>query len=129
MDLSADELEAAVLYQVAALAGIVRAEGGRLTHVKPHGALYNRASVAVAVAEPVARAVARLDASLRVVGPAGYALLAAARDAGLPCLEEAFADRAYEADGSLRSRHLPRPSTSSRPAAAPRRSPSPVTRS
>ncbi len=107
MDLTADELEAAVLYQVAALEGIVRAEGGRLFHVKPHGALYNRASVAATVAEPIARAVARLDAGLRLVGPAGSALISAAGDAGLPWLEEAFADRAYEADGSLRSRRLP----------------------
>ncbi len=107
MDLAPDELEAAVLYQVAALAGIVHAEGGRLAHVKPHGALYNRASVTATVAEPIARAVASLDAALRLVGPAGSALVSAARDAGLPWLEEAFADRAYEADGSLRSRRLP----------------------
>jgi UPF0271 protein len=105
--MSADELEAAVLYQVAALAGIVAAEGGRLAHVKPHGALYNRAAVDRAVAAPVARAVARLDRSLRLVGPPGSALLAAATDSGLAGVAEGFADRAYEADGALRSRRLP----------------------
>jgi len=101
------ELEAAVLYQVAALAGIVAAEGGRLAHVKPHGALYNRASVDPAVAAPIARAVAHVDPSLRLVGPPRSALLAAAAAHGLRGMAEGFADRAYEADGSLRSRRLP----------------------
>lgn len=107
MDLSPEELEAAVLYQVAALQGIVRAEGGTLVHVKPHGALYNRAAIDPAVAAPIARAVARLAAGLRLVGPPGSVLLAAGAEAGIPCLAEAFADRVYEADGSLRSRRLP----------------------
>ena len=107
MALAADDLEAAVLYQVAALAGIVHAEGGRLAHVKPHGALYNRAAIDPATAEPIARAVARLDPDLRLVGPPGSALTAAGIAAGLVCLSEGFADRAYEADGSLRSRRLP----------------------
>ena len=78
MDLDPDELEAAVLYQVAALDGIVRAEGGRLAHVKPHGALYHRAAADPAAAAAVAGAVARIDDRLRVVGPAGSALLVAA---------------------------------------------------
>ena len=105
--MSPTELEAAVLYQVAALAGIVAAEGGRLTHVKPHGALYNRAAVDEAVAAPFASAVAQIDRSLRLVGPPGSALLAAAAGEGLHGVAEGFADRAYEADGSLRSRRLP----------------------
>ena len=107
MALTADELEAAVLYQVAALAGIVRAEGGRLAHVKPHGALYNHAAIDPTTAESIARAVARLDPELRLVGPPGSALIAAGIATGLACLSEGFADRAYEADGSLRSRRLP----------------------
>ena len=107
MDLADDELEAAVLYQVAALAGIVRAEGGRLAHVKPHGALYNRAATDPRVAGPIARAVASLGLELRLIGPPGSELLAAGTAAGLACVAEAFADRAYEADGRLRSRRLP----------------------
>jgi UPF0271 protein len=107
MDLADDELEAAVLYQVAALAGVVRAEGGRLAHVKPHGALYNRAATDPGVAVTIARAVASLDRELRLVGPPGSALLAAGIAAGLACVAEGFADRAYEADGRLRSRRLP----------------------
>jgi 5-oxoprolinase (ATP-hydrolysing) subunit A len=107
MGLTAEELEAAVLYQVAALDGIVRAEGGRLAHVKPHGALYNRAALDPEVARLIAAAVASLDARLRLVGPPGSALLAAGAAAGLTCVAEGFADRAYEADGRLRSRRLP----------------------
>jgi 5-oxoprolinase (ATP-hydrolysing) subunit A len=104
--MSADELEAAVLYQVAALAGMVAAAGGRLRHVKAHGALYNRAAVDPAVAEPIARAVRRLSADLVLVGPPDSALLGAGAVAGLRTAAEGFADRAYEADGSLRSRRL-----------------------
>lgn len=101
------ELEAAVMYQVAALAGIVRAEGGRLTHVKPHGALYHRVAAEPAAAAAFATAVARLDPDLRVVGPPGAAVLAAAEHLGLRVLVEGFTDRAYEADGRLRARDLP----------------------
>ena len=107
MDLTGDDLEAAVLYQVAALAGIVRAEGGRLAHVKPHGALYHRAATHPEVAVPIARAVASVDAELRLFGPHGSALIAAGTAAGLACVAEAFADRGYEADGTIRSRRLP----------------------
>ncbi len=107
MNLADDELEAAVLYQVAALAGIVRAEGGSLSHVKPHGALYNRAATDSSAAVSIARAVASVDTEIRLVGPPGSALLAAGTAAGLVCLAEGFADRAYTADGTLRSRTLP----------------------
>lgn len=107
MDLDPEELEAAVLYQVAALDGIVRAEGGRLAHVKPHGALYHRAAADPAAAAAVAGAVARIDDRLRVVGPGGSALLAAASGLGLRTISEAFADRVYEPDGHLRARSRP----------------------
>jgi UPF0271 protein len=107
MNFAEDELEAAVLYQVAALAGIVRAEGGRLAHVKPHGALYHRAAADPGVAVPMVRAVVRLDPELRLVGPPDSALLAAGTAAGLACVAERFVDRAYEVDGTLRPRGLP----------------------
>lgn len=107
MDLGPEELEAAVLYQVAALAGIVGAEGGRLAHVKPHGALYHHVAADPVAARAFAAAVARLDAGLRLVAPPGSALLAAAADAGLRTTVEAFADRVYEPDGRLRARSLP----------------------
>jgi len=107
LDMSAAELEAAVLYQIGALAAFTRAAGVALAHVKPHGALYNRAAVDAAVAEPVARAVRRFSADLILIGLAGSALLAAGEAAGLRVAAEAFADRAYAADGTLRDRRLP----------------------
>lgn len=102
-----DEIEDLVLYQVAALAGVAAAEGGRLRHVKPHGALYNMAARDRALAGAVARAVAAADARLILVGLSGSRLLDAGRDAGLEVASEAFADRAYAADGALQSRSLP----------------------
>jgi UPF0271 protein len=104
--MSPDELEAAVLYQVAALGGMVAAAGGTLRHVKAHGALYNRAARDPAVADPIARAVYRISPALILVGPPGSALLQAAQAIGLRTAAEGFADRAYEPDGTLRSRRL-----------------------
>ncbi len=105
MDLPPDDIEASVLYQVAAVAGFARAHGTALRHVKAHGALYNRAARDGAAAAAIARAVQRFDPSLALVGLAGSALLAAGREAGLAVRAEAFADRAYEPDGTLRGRH------------------------
>jgi len=107
MDLGPEEVEAAVLYQVAAVDGIVRAEGGRLAHVKPHGALYHRAAADPVIAGALIAAIGRLDDRLRIVAPPRSALLAAAVAAGLRTIVEAFADRVYEPDGHLRPRSLP----------------------
>lgn len=95
-----------VAEQVEALASVCRREGARLVHVKPHGALYNLAAQDRAVADAVACAVAAHDAGLRLVGLAGSRLLAAGRAAGLAVSGEAFAERRYEADGSLTPRAL-----------------------
>jgi UPF0271 protein len=107
MDLTAAEVEAAVVYQIGAVAAFARAAGSDLRHVKPHGALYNRAARDPATAEAIARAVRRSSSELVLVGLAGSELLAAGEAAGLTTAAEAFADRAYEPDGSLRSRRLP----------------------
>ena len=107
MDLAPDELEAAIVYQVGAVAALARAAGTELRHVKPHGALYNRAARYAATAEAVARAVRSVSADLVLVGLAGSISLDAGRAAGLDVAAEAFVDRAYEPDGSLRSRRLP----------------------
>ncbi len=80
--------------------------GVALRHVKPHGALYNEAAHTPALAEAIARAVAAFSRELILVGLAGSALIAAGHAAGLRVASEAFADRAYEADGSLRARRL-----------------------
>ncbi len=106
LDMTPDELEASVLYQIGAIAAFARAEGAELRHVKPHGAMYNRAAIDLAVAEPVARAVRRWSRDVMLVGLAGSVLLDAGAAAGLDTRAEAFADRAYEADGTLRSRRL-----------------------
>ena len=98
------EVEDLVLYQVAALVGVARAEGVRVAHVKTHGALYNQAACDPVVASAIARAVRRLDADLVFVGLAGSAMLDAAREVGLQVEAEAFADRAYLPDGSLAPR-------------------------
>jgi UPF0271 protein len=107
MSLSPDEVTDVVIYQVAALAGMASAEGLRLAHVKPHGALYNRAARDEAIALAIARALALVDRSLVLFGLAGSCLVDAGRREGLRVAAEAFADRAYEANGRLRARDLP----------------------
>jgi UPF0271 protein len=96
-----------VLYQIGALDAFVRAEGGSLHHVKPHGALYNMAARDIRLAEAIVEAVFRYRSDLMLYGLAGSRLIEAARARGLPCAEEAFADRAYRADGSLAPRSEP----------------------
>lgn len=107
MNLPVDEVIAGMLYQIGALAAIVKAEGGRLAHVKPHGALYNQAVKDPALAGALCEAVRRFDPSLKFFGLAGSGMIEAATRAGLQPVEEVFADRAYNADGSLVSRKLP----------------------
>ncbi len=95
MTLSPAEVEAVVIYQVGALAAFAAAEGGRLTHVKPHGALNNQACEDAALADCVARAVRAVNRELILLAPALSELLAAGQRAGLPVAAEIFADRAY----------------------------------
>jgi UPF0271 protein len=101
------ELEAEVLYQLAALDGVASAEGGRVGYVKPHGALYNRAGWDAEQAAAIVAAVRSYGPELPVLTLPGSALAAAAADAGLPVVAEAFADRAYNADATLVRRGLP----------------------
>ena len=101
------EIGALVYAQVAALHAIAINAGARLKHVKPHGALYNLAARDRAVADTVAEAVARVDPSLRLYGLAGGQLLAAGRSQGLRVAAEVFADRTYQADGTLTPRDRP----------------------
>ncbi len=107
LDATPDEIENDVLYQIGALAAFARAEGTRLAHVKPHGALYNLAATRPPIANAIARAVVRFDAALILVGQPGSALERAARDHHLRFAREGFADRAYNRDGTLRSRREP----------------------
>lgn len=107
MHLPPESVEALVLYQVAALAGIAKANGTELAHVKPHGALYNQAARDKVLADAIARAVRRFSQELVLFGLVGSELITAGMEAGLRVAAEGFPDRAYEADGSLRSRKLP----------------------
>jgi 5-oxoprolinase (ATP-hydrolysing) subunit A len=104
LQVTASEAEDLVLYQIAAVAGVAAAEGVRLQHVKPHGALYAMAARDRDLSAAVARATLAFDPGLVLFGLPGSALLEAGRAAGLRVAAEAFADRAYEADGSLASR-------------------------
>jgi len=107
MDIPLPELEAMLIYQIGALDACARAQGLRVTHVKPHGALSNIACADRKVADAVARAVHRLDPALVLLAPAASQLIYAGRDRGLPVIEEIFADRAYLDDGNLVPRSQP----------------------
>src|SRR5205823_12564448 len=98
------DLRALLLYQLGALDAIVRARGGRLSHVKAHGALYNRAAKDRDLARAVAETVRDFRNDLVVVGLAGSVQIEAAKAAGLRAAGEAFADRRYLPDGSLMPR-------------------------
>lgn len=105
MDTPPEALEDMVLYQISAIAGIARAEGTVLHHVKLHGALYMVAARDLRVATAVARAVAAFDSSLAVYGIGQ--MLDACRALGLPVAAEVFAGRVYEPDGWPRTRARP----------------------
>jgi len=107
MEITADEAYDLVLYQLGALYAFVRAEGGQLTHVKPHGALYTQAAKQRTIADAIAKAVAKFDDSLTLVGLSGSELIKAGKAIGLQTANEAFADRTYQPDGSLTSRQRP----------------------
>ena len=104
MRFAPQDAEDLVLYQIGALAAIARAEGVRLSHVKPHGALYNMAVRDRSLADAVARAVSAFDPSLIFFALPGSELARAGAALGLTIAFEGFADRAYEPDGSLTPR-------------------------
>ena len=101
MQLPPETVYAQTLYQIGALAAITRAQGGVMCHVKPHGMLYNQAAKEAQLADAIARAVYACDPALILVGLAGSELIRAGKQYGLVTREEVFADRGYQADGSL----------------------------
>ncbi len=105
--LAPPEIIALVRTQIEALRAIAREEGAIVTHVKPHGALYNLAARDTTVAEAIADAIAGVDAGLFFYGLAGGVSLEAGRARGLRVVAEVFADRTYQADGSLTPRGRP----------------------
>jgi 5-oxoprolinase (ATP-hydrolysing) subunit A len=108
MAVSASEAYDMVIYQIGAVAAFAQAFGGRLTHVKAHGALYNMAAKERRLADAIARAVHDFDPRLILFALAGSAMIDAAEDAGLRAAGEVFADRTYQDDGSLTPRSEPR---------------------
>lgn len=107
MAISPREAYDIVVYQVGALAGFARALGGRLSHVKAHGALYNMAAKDFRLSEAIAHAVRDVDRELVLFGLAGSETMRAAQGVGLRAAGEVFADRSYQDDGSLTPRGRP----------------------
>jgi UPF0271 protein len=107
MALTPDEIFDAVLYQVSALKGICEASGGKMHHVKPHGALYNQAAKDRVLAAAIAKAVRAIGPELIFYGLSGSHLISEAKNLGLKTASEVFADRTYQLDGSLTPRSQP----------------------
>jgi 5-oxoprolinase (ATP-hydrolysing) subunit A len=104
MAYSPDDVYRCVLYQIGALFGFARAQGMNLTHVKPHGALYNMAARDRSLADAIAKAVHDFDYGMNLVGLAGSHSIHAGTAIGLKTVSEIFLDRNYESDGSLTPR-------------------------
>lgn len=107
MNITLQEAHDMVIYQIGALAGFVKAEGTRMQHVKPHGALYNMAAKDSKLAIAIAEAVYKVDSELILFGLAGSELVRAGAKIGLQTANEVFSDRTYQAEGTLTPRTEP----------------------
>ncbi|MGE6752495.1 LamB/YcsF family protein [Rossellomorea sp. NPDC071047] len=107
IQISPKEAYALVQYQIGALLAFIKAQGGKLSHVKPHGALYNMAAKDSKLAASIAKAVYDLDPGLTLFGLSQSELTKAGEEIGLHVAHEVFADRTYQSDGSLTPRSLP----------------------
>jgi 5-oxoprolinase (ATP-hydrolysing) subunit A len=105
MNVSPREIYNLILYQIGALSAFAKAQGVKLVHVKPHGALYNMAAKSRLFADAISQAVADYDSSLILFGLAGSELIQAGKEKGLVTVQEVFADRTYHRDGTLTSRN------------------------
>lgn len=106
MNPTSAELVGDTIYQIGALQGLATAAGTRVTYVKPHGALYNTIASDARQAGDVIEGIKAVNPGLSLLALAGAPIVQQARDAGLAVVSEAFADRAYNADGSLVSRRV-----------------------
>ena len=106
MDMDSGGLTQTILEQICRLGEIVYAESEELSHVKPHGALYNQAAKDRAISRSIGEAVLKFNPNLVMIGLAGSVMLHVWQEMGLQVMGEAFADRTYESDGSLRNRQL-----------------------
>ncbi|MDQ2947799.1 MAG: LamB/YcsF family protein [Acidobacteriota bacterium] len=106
MQLAPEQIADTVFQQVTALAAIADRSGMTVSHIKPHGALYNQAVHDHSIALAIANGIKRWSQNVTLVGLAGSPMLKVFREAGFPVAAEAFADRRYEPDGTLRSRRF-----------------------
>lgn len=106
MDITPREAYEMMVYQIGAVQAFAASEGGKVVHVKPHGALYNMAANDAGLAEAIAEAIYKVDGSMRLYGLSGSQLTAAGEKLGIQVMHEVFADRTYEEDGSLTPRSL-----------------------
>ncbi|OLP65616.1 hypothetical protein BACPU_12340 [Bacillus pumilus] len=107
MAISSEEAYDLVIYQIGALSAFLKAEGGTMQHVKPHGALYNMAAKNTELSESIAKAVYDVDPNLVLYGLSGSELALAGEKIGLQVAHEVFSDRTYQHDGTLTSRREP----------------------
>lgn len=107
MAASVEEIKADIIYQIGALWAFCAAEGLKLQHVKAHGAMYNQAAVNVNEAVAIAEAIKAVDPNMYMLCLGNSAMVEGAKKVGVKYVEEAFADRAYTAQGTLVSRKLP----------------------
>lgn len=107
MKVSLQEVGAYITYQIGALKEFCQGGGIRLTHVKPHGALYNMASRDYELASVICQAVCRAGREVPIMALSGSAMIEAAWKTGIPFISEVFADRAYMSDGTLVPRSRP----------------------
>ncbi|CAM4300034.1 LamB/YcsF family protein [Paenibacillus alkaliterrae] len=104
MNISPQEAYEMTVYQIGAVYAFAKSEGGYVSHVKPHGALYNMAAKSKPLSEAIAEAVYKVDPQLMLFGLAGSELVRAANAIGLRAINEVFADRSYEEGGTLTPR-------------------------
>ncbi|MBB2483045.1 LamB/YcsF family protein [Bacillus sp. APMAM] len=104
MQISPQEAYDLVVYQIGAIYAFAKSEGGKIQHVKPHGALYNMAAKSAPLSEAIAEAIYKVDPELILFGLAGGELVKAGKKIGLRTANEVFADRTYQQDGSLTPR-------------------------
>lgn len=107
MELSPLEIENYLLYQMGALYAFAKAHGLPLQHVKAHGALGNLAFVDLEVSKAIARSASRFSKDIIMVAYSGTVMVQAAREVGVRFVEEVYADRVYNPDGTLQSRKIP----------------------
>ncbi|WP_082233293.1 LamB/YcsF family protein [Halobacillus massiliensis] len=104
IQISPQEAYDLVVYQIGALYGFVKTEGGKMQHVKPHGALFNMAAKDFELSKGIAEAVYDVNPELILFGLSGSELVKAGENIGLKTANEVFSDRTYQHDGSLTSR-------------------------